>query len=330
MVEHGGRVLAAARKYGHAPERWLDLSTGISPFGWPVGEIPPEAWQRLPEQDDGLLEVAREYYGTLHLAAAAGSQAVIGVLPELGPRGSVAVVVPTYAEHAPAWARAGHSVVETLAGDVPALLDRIDALVVCNPGNPTGDRLPRETLLAWNARLAARDRWFVVDEAFADADPSQSLAGGCGRTGLVVLRSLGKFFGLAGMRLGFALGWPELIGALAERLGPWPVSGPARWIGRGALADRVWQATARERLAKASARLAALLDAHGLAAVGRTALFVWVPTARAAALQAFLAERAILVRAFARPAGVRFGLPGAPADWERLDAALAAWRKTDA
>jgi cobalamin biosynthesis protein CobC len=330
LVEHGGGVLAAARKHGHAPERWLDLSTSISPFGWLVGEIPPAVWQRLPEHEDGLLEFARAHYGAPYLAAAAGSQAVIGVLPELRPRGSVAVVVPTYAEHAAAWARAGHTVWETDARDVSALVNRIDALVVCNPNNPTGDRLPRETLLAWNARLAARGSWLVVDEAFADADPSQSLAAGCGRTGLVVLRSPGKFFGLAGMRLGFALGWPELVAALAERLGPWPVSGPARWIGREALADRVWQATARERLAAASVRLAELLGAHGLAAAGRTPLFAWVPTARAAALQAFLAERAILVRAFPRPAGVRFGLPGAPADWERLDAALTAWRNAGA
>lgn len=326
MLEHGGGVRAAARRYGHAVDDWLDLSTGISPFGWPVGEVPPEAWRRLPEREDGLLEIAREYYGAPHLAVAAGSQAVIGALPALRPSGPVAVVAPTYAEHAQAWGSAGHQVLETSAGEVPALLDRIDALVVCNPNNPTGDRQGRAALLAWHARLAARGGWLVVDEAFADADPAESLARDCGRQGLVVLRSPGKFFGLAGMRLGFALGWPALVASLEERLGPWPASGPARWVGARALADRAWQRAARERVGDASARLAGLLEARGLRVAGRTALFAWVPTPRAAALGEFLAARAILVRVFAAPPGVRFGLPGPGEAWTRLEAALDAWR----
>lgn len=326
MLEHGGRVLTAARRYGHAPELWLDLSTGISPFGWPVGEVPSDVWRRLPEDGDGLLDVARDYYGTAHLAPAAGSQAVIGVLPGLRPRGSVAIVVPAYAEHAHAWASAGHRVLEIAAAEVPAALDRIDVLLACNPNNPTGDRLARERLLAWHARLAARGGWLVVDEAFADADPAESLARDCPREGLVVLRSPGKFFGLAGMRLGFALARPELVAALAERLGPWPASGPARWVGARALADRAWQRAARERLREASARLAGLLEAQGLRVTGRTALFAWVPTPRAAALGDFLAARAILVRVFAAPPGVRFGLPGPPQAWARLEVALDAWR----
>lgn len=330
MLEHGGGVLAAARRYGHAPEQWLDLSTGINPVGWPVGEIPPEAWQRLPEDEDGLLDVARGYYGSAHLAAAAGSQAAIEALPCLRPPGPVAILAPTYAEHARAWRRAGHRVLEASAAEVPALLDRVDALVACNPNNPTGERLPRALLHAWQARLAARDGWLVVDEAYADADPAESLARDCGRAGLIVLRSPGKFFGLAGIRLGFALGSPALVAALAERLGPWPASGPARWVGARALADRAWQQAARARLGAAAAQLAALLDAHGLRVAGSTALFAWVPTPRAAALGEFLAARAILVRVFAAPSGVRFGLPGSPQAFARLQAALAAWRQGDA
>jgi cobalamin biosynthetic protein CobC len=325
LIEHGGGVLAAARAYGHPPGEWLDLSTGINPRGWPVGDVPPELWRRLPEPDDGLLDVAREYYGTPHLVATAGSQAAIDALPALRPPGRVGIITPTYAEHAHAWARAGHAVREASADDAPALLDELDVLVACNPNNPTASRLARGVLLAWRARLAAAGGWLVVDEAFADADPAQSLARDCGRPGLVVLRSPGKFFGLAGMRLGFALGWPDLVAALAERLGPWAVNGPARWIGRRALADRAWQIAERERLAAASARLASLLEARGLSVAGRTALFAWVPTRRAAALKESLATRAILVRAFADPAGVRFGLPGDPEGWERLEAALDAW-----
>ncbi len=330
MIEHGGGVLAAARSHGHAPEQWLDLSTGINPRGWPVGAVPPDAWRRLPENDDGLLEVAREYCGTPHLVAAAGSQAAIDALPALRPPGRVAIIAPTYAEHAHAWARAGHAVREIGADDAPAALHEVDALVVCNPNNPTAAQLARATLLAWHARLAASGGWLVVDEAFADADPEQSLARDCGRPGLAVLRSPGKFLGLAGMRLGFALGWPDFIAALAERLGPWPVNGPARWVGRRALADRAWQLAERKRLAAASARLAGLLEARELRVAGRTALFAWVPTPRAAALADFLAARAILVRAFVHPAGLRFGLPGDPDEWTRLEAALCDWQRAHA
>jgi cobalamin biosynthesis protein CobC len=326
LIEHGGALLAAARTYGRPPEQWLDLSTGINPRGWPVGEIPPEAWRRLPESEDGLLEIAREYYGTPHLAAAAGSQAAIDALPALRARGRVAIIAPTYAEHAHTWARAGHAVREISADEAPAALHELDVLVACNPDNPTAAQLARSALLAWHARLAANGGWLVIDEAFADADPAQSLARDCGRPGLVVLRSPGKFFGLAGMRLGFALGWPDLITALAERLGPWAVNGPARWVGRRALADRAWQLAERERLATASARLAGLLEERGLRVAGRTALFAWVLTPEAAALKEFLAARAILVRAFVRPAGIRFGLPGEPDAWTRLEVALDAWR----
>ncbi len=330
MIEHGGGVRAAARAYGHPPEQWLDLSTGINPRGWLVGEIPPAVWRRLPEPDDGLLEVAREYYGAPHLAATAGSQAAIDALPALRPPGRVGIIAPTYAEHAHAWTRAGHAVRELSPGDVSALLDELDVLVACNPNNPTAAQLAREALLAWHAPLAARGGWLVIDEAFADADPAQSLARDCGGPGLVVLRSPGKFFGLAGMRLGFALGWPELVAALAERLGPWAVSHPARWVGRRALADHAWQRAERERLTEASARLAGLLEERGLRVAGRTALFAWVPMPRAAALKESLAARAILVRAFARPPGIRFGLPGSLDGWTRLTSALDAWRRADA
>jgi len=330
LIEHGGGVLAAARVYGHPPEQWLDLSTGINPRGWPVGEVPPEVWRRLPEAEDGLLDVAREYYGAPHLAATAGSQAAIDALPALRPPGQVGIIAPTYAEHAHAWTRAGHAVRELGADDAPALLNELDVLVACNPNNPTAAQLAHEALLAWHAPLAARGGWLVIDEAFADADPAPSLARDCSGPGLVVLRSPGKFFGLAGMRLGFALGWPDLVAALAERLGPWAVSHPARWVGRRALADHAWQLAERRRLAEASARLAGLLEERGLRVAGRTALFAWVPTPRAAALKEFLAARAILVRAFAHPLGVRFGLPGSLDGWTRLTAALDAWRRADA
>jgi cobalamin biosynthesis protein CobC len=327
LLEHGGGVLAASRTYGRAPSEWLDLSTGISPFAWPVGGIPADVWQRLPEHDDGLLDAARDYYGTQALVAAAGSQALINALPTLRPPARVAIVSPTYAEHAHAWRRAGHSVRAVDYHRVSASLGESDVLVLCNPNNPTAFVCPREMLLGWHAQLAARAGWLVVDEAFADADASQSVVRDCGVPGLIVLRSVGKFFGLAGIRLGFVALWPSLAEALRPYLGPWPVNGPARWIGRRALTDRAWQQAQHETLRVTSTRLAARLRDAGLAPAGCTALFAWAATPEALALKHFFAERAILIRAFADPLGARFGLPDSPAAWDRLDRTLVAWTR---
>ncbi|MFZ5557493.1 MAG: threonine-phosphate decarboxylase CobD [Pseudomonadota bacterium] len=324
MLEHGGRLREAAARHGIAPERWLDLSTGINPDGWPVPALPPEVWRRLPETGDGLEAAARRYYGTAAVLPVAGSQAAIQALPWLRPRSRVGVLAPTYAEHARAWQRAGHDVLEIDAAAVAGALDALDVLVLVNPNNPTGQRWPAPQLLQWRAMLAARGGWLVVDEAFADPAPQDSLAAMSALPGLVVLRSLGKFFGLAGARVGFVLAPADLLAALDERLGPWAVAHPARAVATLALADDAWQRAARRRLDAAGARLAALLSVHGLEPAGTTALFAWVATPDAEAVHDFLARQGILTRRFAAPRGVRFGLPGDDAQWQRLEAALAA------
>lgn len=322
MLEHGGRIRDAAARYGIPPENWLDLSTGINPFGWPVPAVPAECWLRLPEGEDGLTAAARAYYRAPHLLPVAGSQAAIQALPRLRPPGTVGVLAPTYAEHPNAWERAGHRI-RSLAGEaIDGALDSLDVLLLANPNNPTGEGFSPERLEGWRARLAERGGWLVVDEAFMDATPERSLAPLAGTPGLVVLRSLGKFFGLAGARVGFVLAWPELLEKLEENLGPWPVAGPARWVAKAALADHPWQAATRQRLSADSARLAALLTRHGLAPHGGTALFQWVPTAQASAVQDHLARQGIWVRRFQEPAALRFGLPGDEGEWQRLEAAL--------
>ncbi|MBM4182487.1 MAG: threonine-phosphate decarboxylase [Betaproteobacteria bacterium] len=320
MLEHGGRLTAAARQYGIPVADWLDLSTGINPLGWPVPTIPPERWTRLPEEDDGLAEAACRYYGAPRVLPVAGSQAAIQALPALRPPGRVGIPHPAYAEHAHAWRRAGHVVVAWTQDMKP---DGLDALVLIHPNNPSGTRYSAAQLLDWHARLAAHGGWLVVDEAFLDPTPEASLAPFCDRDGLIVLRSLGKFFGLPGARVGFVMAGVELLGRLQEVLGPWTVPGPSRWLAQQALMDGVWQAAARQRLAQAGARLARLLAAHGLAPEGGTALFQWVKTPHAAAIADRLARRGILVRRFADPPSLRFGLPGQEADWARLAQALA-------
>ncbi|MGH8080846.1 MAG: threonine-phosphate decarboxylase CobD [Lysobacter sp.] len=322
MLEHGGRLLRAAQRYGIALEDWLDLSTGINPSAWPVPEIPARAWHRLPEDDDGLIEVALAYYGAEDVLPVAGSQAAIQALPRLRARSKVGVLAPGYAEHAHAWRSAGHEVETLPAADLFARIDAFDVIVLIHPNNPGGEAFGREALLEAHTHLAMRGGWLVVDEAFIDPTPEHSLCEDSPRKGLIVLRSVGKFFGMAGARAGFVCAAPELLDALRERLGPWTLSGPTRYVLRHALADLDWQAAMRAQLLAHGARLQALLSAHDLMPSGGSALFQWRRDPLASHWHEALARRGILTRLFEQPLSLRFGLPGADEQWQRLDRAL--------
>ncbi len=322
-LHHGGRLREAVLEYGIPLDEWLDLSTGINPNGWPVPDLPAACWQRLPEQDDGLEQAAADYYGSNHLLPVAGSQAAIQLLPKLRKPGRVGVLQPSYAEHAAAWRRAGHEVVEVTPPTIEQQLPSLDVLLLVNPNNPSGDRFTPEQLTQWQQQLHLRGGWLVVDEAFMDAEESVlSMLSRCGGEGLVVLRSLGKFFGLAGIRVGFLFAWPLLLKQVARQLGPWHVSGPAREVARRALQDTVWQQGIKGRLQQDSRRLAALLQGCGLTPAGGTHLFHYVRHAEAEAMHRQLAAEGIFTRLFASPPALRFGLPGTEADWERLHQAM--------
>ena len=327
MLEHGGRLRQAVLDYGIAEADWVDLSTGIAPWAFPIPDIAPRAWARLPENDDGLEDAARGYYGFQHVLPVPGSQAAIQTLPRLRRSGRVGVLSPCYAEHAEGWRQAGHVVREINEEEVEHFIDSLDVLVVVNPNNPTGRLLSTERLLAWNARLNCRGGWLVVDEAFMDNTPQGSLARHGVQPGLIVLRSFGKFFGLAGVRLGFVLGEPRLLRSLADLIGPWAVSGPTRRLGQACLLDQAAQRAQIARCAQASERLLRCLQHHGLAPQGGCALFQSVSCAQAEHLQGFLAQRGILVRLFKQDSRLRFGLPADEGDWARLDAALSDYRE---
>jgi len=324
--EHGGRLRQAAERYCIPVFDWLDLSTGINPVPWPVPPLAATCWGRLPEDEDDLESTAADYYGASNPLPLAGSQAAIQALPMLRDPGRVGIPRIGYREHAHAWRRAGHALVELDDAEIEDRLsdgaERLDALVVINPNNPSGRRWPVDRLLDWHARLAERGGWLVVDEAFMDTTPESSLLPHSGREGLVVLRSLGKFFGLAGARVGFLFAEPGLRERVRRLLGPWTLSGPAREVARLALSDRAWQEAERHSLHRRAARLADLLDGHGLSPAGGTALFQWVRTHDAERIQDVLARQAILVRRFDAPDSLRFGLPGDESGWARLDAAL--------
>lgn len=332
MLEHGGNLNDAVIRYGIARAEWLDLSTGINPDFYPAPELRPDAWHRLPEASDALVAAACAYYGAPQMLPVAGTQAAIQVLPQLRLRehgvARVVVAAPAYAEHAHRWQQAGHAMREADYADLPGAVDTCDVMVVCNPNNPTGARVAGEVLLGWARQLTARGGWLVVDEAFGDTTPQLSVAAHTGaQGGLIVLRSVGKFFGLAGVRLGFVAAQDLILDGVREWLGPWSVSGPAQQIGIAALRDTGWQQSTRTRLLAAGERLQRLLAVHGITS-GGSAMYQWWPEPNAAAFHDCMARQGIWVRLFTRGAGgIRLGLPPDEAGWQRLQRALQVWRE---
>ena len=323
MLEHGGKLREAARRYGRSD--WLDLSTGLNPNGYPAPALTADAWHRLPEHDPALLEAAQRYYGAPRMLAVAGTQAAIQALPRLRQSSRVVVASPSYAEHLHHWSQHGHQTIAIPYGELDAAVASAEVVVVCNPNNPTGAFVPRATLLRWAEALAARGGWLVVDEAFADTDGAHSLADATQASGLVVLRSVGKFFGLAGVRLGFAAAPDDILEPLADMLGPWAVSGPAQQVARAALEDKTWQRTTQDQLHAAGSRLRKLLASQGIASNG-TALFQGWPEPHAEEFHDHMARRGIWVRLFREAArGIRLGLPPDQAGWRRLELALNEW-----
>lgn len=326
-IVHGGNLVAARQRFPDAPTPWIDLSTGINPHAYPVGTVPGEAWQRLPEpavlaEVEGLAARAYGAPASAHVVAAPGTQALIQLLSLVQPAGRVAVLGFGYQEHPAAWRAAGAAV---LVSETMAELETADVAVVVNPNNPDGRLADPAVLARLAGRLAARGGLLVVDEAFMDVvDPALSLVPRLPAEGAVVLRSFGKFFGLAGVRLGFAVTGEALARRLRATLGPWPVAGPALVVAGRALPDAAWQRAEVARLRAASARLDGLLSRAGLGLVGGTPLFRLADSPAAAAWFERLGRAGLLVRPFAdRPGWLRFGLPGDEPAWERLAAALA-------
>ncbi len=327
-LAHGGDLALARRLFPGAPEPFIDLSTGINPFAYPVSDIPQEAFSRLPEpaEMERLAAVAAKAYGAPSPACvvpAPGSQILFPMVAALVSPGRAGVLAPGYDEHARAAALCGHAVIEATRPDE---LGGCNLAIVANPNNPDGHLLMRSPLLGLAEQLERRRGLLVVDEAFMEVGPpGASLAVDTERPNIVVLRSFGKFFGLPGLRLGFALTNPLTAAELGARLGPWAVSGPAIAVGERALADRPWAMATRVDLAAAAIKLDQLLIGADLDIVGGTPLFRLVASDHAESVFNRLGNAGIFVRRFRRyPTWLRFGLPGGEEAWARLRAALAA------
>ena len=313
-MKHGGDISLAASQFGDGRgEAWLDLSTGIAPDPYPLPEISGDAWQQLPQKGelDRLLVAARSAYGgttDCPIVAAPGTQLLIQLLPLLRPNADVRVLGPTYSEHAICWTRTAKQVTTVTALHE---LEAADVAIITNPNNPDGRIVPPGSLQSMAEQMARRDGLLIVDEAFADLIPATSIVPRAGMPGLLVLRSFGKFYGLAGVRLGFALGMEKDIAALNALMGPWAVPGPALTIGISALSDDVWAKAARQRYREQAQQLDALLFNFGFDLVGGTDLFRLFRHDHAQEIHRKLAGDGILTRIFeAEPTWIRLGLPG--------------------
>jgi cobalamin biosynthetic protein CobC len=325
-LEHGGDLAAARRLFPHAPQPFIDLSTGINPHPYPLPSLAADVFAQLPDSaaQIRLCEIAARTYGAptaAHVVCAPGTQILLPLVTALVPPGRAGVLGPTYSEHARAAALAGHAVMDVR--DINELRG-VDLAVVVNPNNPDGRIITKERLLALSDDLSGQGGLLVVDEAFMDVAPAgASLADEVYRGNLIVLRSFGKFFGLAGLRLGFALAAEDHAVTLNAALGPWAVSGPAIAIAERALADDAWIGATRTRLASAAAKLDQLLAEAGVEVVGGTSLFRLVHTHRAHEIFQHLGTAGIIVRAFReQPTWLRFGIPS-ESSWDRVRSRLA-------
>jgi len=328
-LNHGGDLGAARKLFPNAPEPFIDLSAGINPNPYPVPEFRDGLYARLPEQASLLevKEIAAKAYDApspAHVAIAPGSQILVAQVGFLLARGRACVLTPTYAEHARVAELAGHSVIEV--AEIAQLADARIAIVV-NPNNPDGRIVAKDTLLGLADRLRRRGGLLLVDEAFMDVGAQGlSLANQVGRGNIVVLRSFGKFYGLPGLRLSFAIATPDIASRLAAALGPWPVSSAALATSKVALADVAWREKTLTSLAEAALKFDVVLAGAGLEVIGGTSLFRLARTKDAAALFRHLGEAGIHVRRFNKyPAWLRFGLPAPEEEWQRLKTALASF-----
>lgn len=320
MRDHGGNIDAAKARFGGTD--WIDLSTGINRQPYPLPPLPASVWTDLPTRSaqNALITTAQRAFNTqAPMIALAGAQAAIQLIPLLSSPGRAHVLTPTYNEHAAALRTCGWYVLEA---QTLSALEGADLAVLVNPNNPDGRQFSTTELLS----LAEKVGRLVVDESFADASPAQSLAAHASDR-LIVLRSFGKFWGLAGLRLGFALAGEATIARMAQLAGPWPVAGAALEIGCIALADGDWHTATASRLAAETAQLDTLARSVGWDLIGGTALFRTYATPRASDAQTALAKAAIWSRIFPySDHWLRLGLPGNAAEWARLRSAFAGLR----
>ncbi len=331
-VSHGGNLFEIIQKFGGELHDWVDLSTGVSPFSYPITATPSAAWHHLPQSQDGLEHAASIYYRSpVEPLAIAGSQAAIMALPTIlanrMDKGRGVVLLPKvgYKEHQNAWQAHAHFWQVDFYDEFPTAeqIKQSDVVLMINPNNPKGTLYTQARLIELHKVMKAKGGYLIIDEAFVDCTPEHSIISPTmSLTGLIVLRSVGKFFGLAGARAGFFFAKTELMEATSLYLGPWTVTGPSRFIVKRALLDRPWQDAMRKKISEASERLALLLKQHFEGPIAESALFITVHIEQASEMHTQLCQQKIYARLCDEGDAIRFGLPASEVEWVRLDAAL--------
>lgn len=334
-LSHGGDLETAAKTFGIKKTDWLDLSTGINPHSWPVPVVPADIWRRLPALNKELIASARIYYQCNSILPVPGSQSAIQTLPVLFPRCRVAIPVIGYQEHKIAWEKAGHDIIFYSDEQLDELDARIESgqvkhVVVINPNNPSCKIIEKNQLESWLMKLRQRNGYLIIDETFMDTTPEFSMVEHMDSGNLIILRSLGKFFGLAGVRLGFLLAHTDICNNVQQQLGPWAVSGPAQWIGIQVLSDTSWQQNNRQWLKEESTHLRDYLENildHEIISIKHTLLYVTVILEESVAtfLYEQLGKQGILVRYIPfnnQHACIRFGLLKDSEQWLRFKTAM--------
>ena len=310
---HGGQLLTVAQQYNRPLEQWLDLSTGIAPFSYPINDIPAKYWQDLPQVNDELIAAAKCYYQTEHCLPCHGSQAVIERLPkfwlEKYPQAQT-VYLPKvgYKEHQKAWLQAGFSAT-FYQDDLPKEIENNSVIVVINPNNPSGKLFNKEELLQCYQRVQLANGLMIVDEAFMDVvEPNQSLTPHIEDDHLIILRSFGKFFGLAGLRIGFVCASERWLKVMSASFGPWHVNGPAQYVALQALQDNHWQAQQRHKLQQQMIKLRQLLQKQLSADLVGCLLFVTAYVNNAEQVYSKLCQQGVYVRLTDEKHSLRFGI----------------------
>ena len=322
LLTHSGQLAQIAKQFGIEQSQWLDLSTGIAPYHYPIGHIPLSAYQQLPQMNDELISAAANYYGHESLSITNGSQAVIKLLPSLwrdkSPHSAI-VYLPKhgYKEHQHAWQQAQFTI-RLYDDELPPLttLNEHCVLVIINPNNPTAKLFTKQEILIYQRHIASLNGLLVVDEAFMDIiTPSQSIISSIDDSNIIILRSFGKFFGLAGIRIGFVLANRHWIAALTDSLGPWQVNGPAQFIAAQALSDNAWHTIQRKRLSQDTLAMVEMLQStlnkNKLHRITRTDLFITIyfnQPQLAPQLFESLCQHAIYVRLYDDKQSLRFGI----------------------
>jgi len=334
-IIHGGQLSKVAKQFGIPEQEWLDLSTGIAPFSYAIPAISEKIWQDLPTISPSLIRAAQQYYQAKFCWPVAGSQQLIEKLPSLwndknsaiesGKKQHAYLPKVGYKEHQRAWSLAGYQI-HFYQDALPDNIEKNSIVVVINPNNPLTDTFSIQQLTQLKAHCQQQKALLIIDEAFADIFPSEfsfvphltnynennndsANDNENESDDLIVLRSFGKFFGLAGIRIGFACTteiWRDII---KESIGPWSINGPALFIAEQALQDTQWQIEQSLRLEKYSKKLQELLKLHlPNASIKANALFITVFLDNAASVYEKLCQQGVYVRLTDEQNALRFGV----------------------